>query len=305
MQVTPEVATKWLEKNTHNRPIRQHLVDSYALAMKRGEWRLTPEPIAFSKPFTDANGNHCKETLIEGQHRLWAVVEAGVAAEMTVWFGCEPEEFEVIGQGAERTLGDMLSTTRSDLPHPTLMASVLSALYRHGIGGSATFEPWMAKKILTHIEADVVIAAHYKNQLRKLCPRPMAGALMLAQMVNPAQAGVLVKQIKDAIGFTERDPARALHLYLHAMNAENTRDTTDVAFYKIANAVAAKLSGKPLMILRVNAEGLIWLRDAARPKLTAILNDIFGKVPEGFWTPRLLKLQAEADGNEAEANAAR
>ncbi|HEY5050458.1 MAG TPA: hypothetical protein VII50_06125, partial [Acidothermaceae bacterium] len=64
--ITPAKAAEWLEANTTNRPVSRTVVRSFAEAMKRGEWIVTHQGIAF-----DVSG-----VLIDGQHRLAAVVEA-------------------------------------------------------------------------------------------------------------------------------------------------------------------------------------------------------------------------------------
>lgn len=65
--VTPAMATKWLEEgNTHNRKVRDSVVMRYAADMKAGRWKQTHQGIAF-------NGDG---TLLDGQHRLFAIIEA-------------------------------------------------------------------------------------------------------------------------------------------------------------------------------------------------------------------------------------
>jgi hypothetical protein len=69
ISVTPELAAKWLELNDHNRGVVTARVDQYAADMRRGEWRVNGEAIKIS-----ADGK-----ILDGQHRLLAVLEADVA----------------------------------------------------------------------------------------------------------------------------------------------------------------------------------------------------------------------------------
>lgn len=74
MRVTPALARAWLEHNEGNRTVnRTHIVD-LARDMIDGRFRLTHQPIAF-----DATGN-----LIDGQHRLMAIVQSGCTVELMV-----------------------------------------------------------------------------------------------------------------------------------------------------------------------------------------------------------------------------
>jgi hypothetical protein len=293
MLVTPDVAQRWLnESNTHNRPLRNATVDRFAEAMKRGEWKLTAEPIAFCGPYNDECNEPQGITLINGQHRLWAIVMSQVPAEMTVWWGCEAEEFTVIDQGATRTLGDVLATTRRDLSDPTLLASVCSSIARYAFGFTShtgRLSPAQLGEILTALQPEILAVADYEKKLRKTAPRTVVSALFLARVVNPSMADLIVRQLSDAVGFTDRDPTRALHLYITEALTAGHRDTPDVMHYKVCHAIAARLRGEHIRLLRITGEGLAWLRDGAKPKIGALVASLHGgKVPHNFYSPKLL-----------------
>lgn len=95
MQVTPELAKQWLERNAHNRPLSDALVITYAVDMLDGRWQYNGDAIRF-----DTDGN-----LIDGQHRLKACLEAGVTFETDVIFGLAPEAIRTIDIGKARTAG--------------------------------------------------------------------------------------------------------------------------------------------------------------------------------------------------------
>lgn len=73
--ITPEIAEKWLrENNTHNRSLYEHTVNHYAREMSSGAWTITNQGIGFAED----------GTLLDGQHRLAAVVKAGIPIQMLV-----------------------------------------------------------------------------------------------------------------------------------------------------------------------------------------------------------------------------
>lgn len=86
MTVTPEMAALWLERNTNNRRVTRQRVMEYARAMLDGNWRLTHQGIAF-----DQDG-----VLIDGQHRLEAVIVAGIPVPMNVTRGVERHDGELL-----------------------------------------------------------------------------------------------------------------------------------------------------------------------------------------------------------------
>jgi hypothetical protein len=52
--LTPEIAQNMLSSNTCNRPLSRNTVAKYARMMKKGEWYLSHQAIAFAE---DENGN--------------------------------------------------------------------------------------------------------------------------------------------------------------------------------------------------------------------------------------------------------
>lgn len=99
--LSPELAQLIWEHNTDNRRLRRRLASRYGRTIASGRWRLTAEPLCF-----DYTGR-----FMEGQHRLKAILEAGIGAVVTIWFGCEPDEFKslnrVLGHKYENILAAM------------------------------------------------------------------------------------------------------------------------------------------------------------------------------------------------------
>lgn len=109
VRVTPEIAVKWLEGNVHNRDIRDSVVTKYAEDMKAGRWGLTHQGLAFTGEKDDP-----RSKLIDGQHRLYAIVEAEVAVFMTVTWNVPEESQEYIDGGIPRTAVDVLKLANPD-----------------------------------------------------------------------------------------------------------------------------------------------------------------------------------------------
>lgn len=98
VRVTPEKAAQWLEKNMANRNVSQRTVERYAADMAAGKWQMNGEPIIFND-----------QALLDGQHRLSAVVHAGVPVDMLVVNGVSCEAFRTIDSGKARTFAHTLS----------------------------------------------------------------------------------------------------------------------------------------------------------------------------------------------------
>lgn len=109
--ITPDFARKLLaHANPMNRPLHRATVGLYARAIKQGEWRVTNEAIGVS-----AEG-----VLLDGHHRLNAVVEAGVSVQMLVTRGLNAESIFAINRGRARTLKQVARMVADAPPARTL-----------------------------------------------------------------------------------------------------------------------------------------------------------------------------------------
>jgi len=122
--VTPEMAMDWIAGSSRCRqrklnPVR---VNNYASDMGAGRWRLdADQPIRF-----DADG-----TYYDGQHRLAAVIKAGVPVEFWVLRGGSRELAmpSVDGPGV-RTLGQVMELS-TDFAHGADLAAALGWVWRY------------------------------------------------------------------------------------------------------------------------------------------------------------------------------
>lgn len=119
--ITPDLATQWLNDNVNNRSVRTKHVKRIAASIRSGDWKLTGDPIRFSG-----------KRLIDGQHRLLAIVEAGVSVESVVIFGLEDEVFDYIDQGAQRTARDIIGS--HSIPYSTVLAPMIRLLAAYDKG---------------------------------------------------------------------------------------------------------------------------------------------------------------------------
>jgi hypothetical protein len=105
--ITPERAREYLGRNLNNRRIRKPSVACLARAIRQDEWQLTHQGIAFN----------CDGSLIDGQHRLLAIIEANKAVPMYVTRGAPKDTVRVIDAGTIRDDTDAANV--SGLPEVT------------------------------------------------------------------------------------------------------------------------------------------------------------------------------------------
>ena len=95
--ITPDIAKFYLKYNVANRPLRKDIVELYSKQMKDGLWKVSNDAISF-----DEDGK-----LVNGQHRLHAVVDSNVACDFLVTSGLDRESFAVMDNGIIRTSGNV------------------------------------------------------------------------------------------------------------------------------------------------------------------------------------------------------
>jgi len=96
--ITPSIAKKMLEGNTDNRKLRKQRVAQYTDAMKRGMWEIQNDAITISKT----------GKLLNGQHRLTAIIESDQTCQCLVLRGVDDSAYTAIDSGLSRTVNDAL-----------------------------------------------------------------------------------------------------------------------------------------------------------------------------------------------------
>lgn len=117
VDVTPELARKWLELARFNRDINYAVVAQYVRLIKDGLWRLTHQGVALTKT----------GVLIDGQHRLLAIIKANQTVPMTVCVDEPEENFEFIDCGRNRSHLEMMRLSQRNNALTSLHTSTLKA----------------------------------------------------------------------------------------------------------------------------------------------------------------------------------
>jgi hypothetical protein len=97
--VTPDYAKDLLQKNDRNRGISKYVLSNYVSDMKNDRWQDSASQIQISS----------EGSLLNGQHRLHAVVESGRSQYFTITKGLEKKTQDVMDLGKTRTVADALS----------------------------------------------------------------------------------------------------------------------------------------------------------------------------------------------------
>lgn len=97
--ITPALAAKYLERNLENINVSEKHVLFLSGQMQTGKWKITGDAIKFGR----------SGKLIDGQHRLLAIIKSGKSFKYPVITGLPDDAFEVMDTGKNRNASDILS----------------------------------------------------------------------------------------------------------------------------------------------------------------------------------------------------
>lgn len=230
MEITPGLATLWLQKNIRNRPLSDSLVAQYQRDMKAGHWSLTTEPIIF-----DCDGN-----LSNGQHRLMAAVRSGCSFDTWVNWGAQPASMKDVDMGKKRTLGDELAI--EGVANATLKAAVAQHIWRWECGQSQSTN----SRHPTRSEVADVLARHdidssvkWKPGARGAGYRSTALAVFIhyrLARIDRDAADVFFEYLYSGAGLRENDPILKLRNRLINRAFHLTPREMEMLTYKAWNA---------------------------------------------------------------------
>lgn len=254
--VTPALAREMLTRNTRNRNMRARGVDRMARSMTNGLWMFTHQGIAF-----DWN-----DDLLDGQHRLQAIVKSGRGQWMIVVYDLNPDIMPVIDGVQKRGAGDALRwagfTNANDL---AAMAKIVLS-FDGGVMKTSTSARLLdipAEEILEWAEVNGESATDAVMLARRIYdakyPTPSLAALAAAAhiitRISPQGADQFFEDMANLTMRGKGDPLFTLYGRLANVGARNRRESLGAAsllhlYFRTWNAYC---QGEPLTALKVGS----------------------------------------------------
>jgi len=175
--VTPEMAKKWLESsNPHNRRIYPSTVACYARDMMSGLWEFNNQGIGFGKD----------GTLLDGQHRLSAVIAANMPVRFPVFYGLNKSAQATVDGGKPRGAGDKLQLTYS-ISNGNLRAAIARSMTTlvYTKGGAGRYSVGTIKKIIDLYEDEINTVIANRKLVPGLVFSPVMAAMVFAAKCHP------------------------------------------------------------------------------------------------------------------------
>lgn len=184
IEIGPEDAEKLLKRNTRNRRLRDALVNQYAGAMERGEWIYNGDPIRVAED----------GTILDGQHRLVAVVRSGKPQQFLVVDGLPYEAQDTMDMGAKRSVGDILKFRgEKDVNRLAAIARLVLQYELTGSFKTQTTKPLTAAQIVGTVDRhpgvrDAVIAVRPAVNNLRASSAAYGASYFLFSRVDPVDA---------------------------------------------------------------------------------------------------------------------
>lgn len=243
--ITPAMAREYLGANVGNRQCGRGIVAKYARAIARGEWKLNGETIKFAK----------SGKLLDGQHRLRAIVAANVAIRSCVVRGLPDDTFKTLDQGKTRSGGDCLYILK--YRHPNALAAAGRALFCYEMewtGAPRHFRGVSNDELLATIarHPGLIDAGHEfmkRPQYTSLIPNSIGMfTYYLAKRVNAGEARRFFLELSSARFENPAPdyPPRVLRAMLVKTSKEIIKPNSTVKLAWVIEAWNAYINGKPL-----------------------------------------------------------
>lgn len=252
--VTPEIAEQMLGKNTHNRNLKAANLNGLVADMKAGNWQFNGEPIKFAKD----------GTLIDGQHRLTAIVKAGIPQEMLIVRGLEMKSQHTMDAGSTRSTADALKL-RGEKNYGILASGIkASILWERGVrktlgGNGGGNHKVTTSQILDYLEAHpecreyARFAARYKARIEL----PSSTLFLLWKVfseIDYVDAEVFFDRLASHLEL-QGSPIYALDRALTEANSGNVRRSSSWRIAMTIKAWNKFRAGEQVRILRYSPGG--------------------------------------------------
>ena len=208
--VTPEMAVKLLESNNTNRPLTDGHVKMIAEQIRDGRWKFNGDTIKIS----------ASNDVLDGQHRLWAVVDSQIAIDTILVTGIEPDAFATIDTLRKTRSGSDTLARMGLARHRKTAAAALGWLLRYQRGVLTKYRSPENKIHNADIEEafghhpQIEKAAERADRLRGLAnPGIMCFFYYVVTNQNEDLAEVMMHSLEDPTGIPINNPFYRLRGY--------------------------------------------------------------------------------------------
>jgi hypothetical protein len=215
LRITPDKAREFLKKNKGNRPIRASWVENLAGMIQRGEWETTHQGIAF-----DEDGN-----LLDGQHRLNAIIAAGKAVDMLVTTGLDKDVFKHIDGGRVRTPADRLKLLSDEHDNTLAVGCVRAYLTAAVVKNLPSVTIDMTDNAFLEMADEfTAVAEAFHRRIPGITVAPVGAAIACYMSVHKMRGRAFLASMVSGEGLSSKSPVLVLREALVAKRVGSLHD---------------------------------------------------------------------------------
>jgi hypothetical protein len=254
--ITPETARELLNAAQTQRPLRQRAVKRLISEMQKGEFTLTHQGLAF-----DENG-----TVLDGQHRLQAILQSGLSAELFCTFNVPRASFRKIDRNERRTVADdfIQLGIAGDAKTAKTMSAAARIIDTYDAGKNPAAEDYSSGTVelegttYDHPLLDETVAwVHSHHSSVNIPPAPFAAFLTLFREVDNDAAMAFAERFVK--GDKEHDDDPAWLLFSSQIGSDSRKKVGRAGFmYRIVrawNLVRSRRRSSKLMSVPLRGAG--------------------------------------------------
>jgi hypothetical protein len=242
--ITPLEAMQILQKNPQNRSIRKQKIDAFARDMKSKRWKTNGESLKFRED----------DSLMDGQHRLLACVQADTSFETLCIYGLDDDLHYTIDTGSARTLSDELAFRGET--QTTNLSSILNLVWHYDHDTLAKLAYVTRSDVLELLNNEpnirnTVASVHIGKKIGVLASALGAALHIMQREHGEKVMNQFLNELKAGVGYVDGDPCLALRNYaIKASNNRKYRPNRVEWMAVIIKTMNAWLLGRPIATVR-------------------------------------------------------
>jgi hypothetical protein len=239
VEITPEIAKGILAAdNFNNRPVNIINVKNLAKAMDRGDWVFDGSPIRFND----------RGQLLDGRHRLSAIVLSGKTFKFLVLRDLDTETFKTMDTGRLRTGSDVFSI--AGISNARNAASIVKFIYcfrnslhsanrnsNRRLSNSELLDYYDDLNEEGNIDGSISFAKYHHSKTRLGNLPTFAGFHYLFSLINKEDADTFINKLCTGVMLEGNSPINTLRNKLITISTEKNTISTSAIIH--ANIILA------------------------------------------------------------------
>ena len=250
VRVTPEMAMRFLDANNLNRPLSDPHVQRIANQIRENKWRFNGDTIKIAD-----TGD-----VLDGQHRLWAIIESKQSVETIIVNGIAREAFSTIDTIRKpRSLGDTVALS-GNARYRSAIGSALAWLIRWQNDCLENYKAPINRVENSDVEQalkdnpGIVRAVERAQGMRSVAnPALMAFLYYIVTNRNETLAERMMSTLADPAGVGVNDPFFRLRQYF--LSDHHKRKDPIVSIAIAIKAINAAAEDKKVQVLNWRHQG--------------------------------------------------